>query len=114
MRNKVTYEWVCEILAERPSADNDFDPDIVDGQFGDSYEQVRWYASYAIANSNSFRIAVVRNEGNEIDGLTWRGYAYVDYGFENRLQERFETATDLQDGPKVPKRFQDEINRYHR
>lgn len=89
MRNQTTYEWVCEL-------EDDYG-DIVDCRFGDTREQVEGFKE----DGFTCRIALVKHEGNQIDGEVARGYAYVD---ENGgLPDEFDGDCD----PRIPKRFRD-------
>ena len=89
MRDKITYEWVAEELDERG--------DIIDPMFGNSLKEVMGYIEPAV----NVNFALVREEGNNEDGLQVREYAYIKQG---KLPEEFD------DGYKVPKRFFKELD----
>ncbi len=84
MPNTVEYEWTLETLEGE---------DIVDSSFSDT--------PFASAGTDQ-RLGLVRNEGNEVEGLVLRLWAYV---VDGRLPEYFEDATGEPTGYRVPKRF---------
>ena len=90
----VTYEWVVE--------EHDQYGDIIDPLFFETYKE-------AIRESldcvGYYEIALVRNTGNDEDGLTDRQYAYVN---DDELPEEF----DL--GNRVPARFHSEVRKEHK
>lgn len=86
MRNTVKYEWSIETLDENE--------DIVDSTFWDELPKEPL--------EENQRLCLVRNEGNEIDGLTDRLWAYIENG---ELPEYFADETDCVISIKVPKRF---------
>ena len=89
MRNKVSYEWVAE--------ETDEHGDIIEPWFGESLHEVL----YCTMDSQfKVRVALVRNEGNDEDGLQDRQYAYV----VNGLLEPFDG------GAMIPKRFFKEVH----
>lgn len=96
----VYYEWVCETLDWYEGCEDD--PDIIECSFGDTLEEVRNY----VPEEAEYRFGLVRNVGNEIEGLTDRSYAYFDK--DGNLSEFFEYLHGAQDGAKVPKRFHKE------
>lgn len=94
MRNTTTYEWTCEVIVDDENPDYQ---DIVDSDFGDSLEEVQRRGESNDIEGTICRYGLVKNVGNEDDGLQERTWAYVD---ENgKLPEEFEN------GDKVPKRF---------
>ena len=94
----VTYEFVVEQLDR--SAGSSSEPDIIDTSAFDTLAEA---TSFARSCNEPSRIALRRDVGNDLDGLTDRCYAYPDG--DGWLPERFETADGLQDGPAVPARF---------
>jgi len=94
----VRYEYVVEILDFYHGCGED--PDIIDTTPFDTLEAAKDWSDKC---QESSRIALRRDEGNDLGGLRDRGYAYYDDS--GNLPERFETATGLQDGSYVPKRF---------
>lgn len=75
----VTYEWTVEVL-EDPS---DQDSDILETQPFDHLEDALKFMRY----EPEARLVLVRNVGNDLDGLTDRLWAYVEDG---KLPEYFE------------------------
>ena len=89
MRNEVHYEWCWEYSDEHG--------DIEDLNHGDTLKDLG-----AAWEDNLYKaeLTLIRNVGNDIEGLLDRTYAYPQNG---KLPEFFE------DGEKVPKRFQKEL-----
>jgi hypothetical protein len=84
----ITYEWVAE-----PTDEYD---DIIDPIFGDTYKEV---ADVTIANFKDAVVvnyALVRNDGNDEQGLQERQYAYIVDGLLPML---------FDDGAAVPTRY---------
>lgn len=91
MKDKVSYEWVCEPLDEHG--------DIIDPLFGDTLaEVIRFGLKYK--GAAEFAYALVRNVGNDIDGIKDREYAYLDHLAQ--LPDEFPS------GAQVPQRFHQE------
>lgn len=85
---ETTYEWVAEPLDEYG--------DIIDPLFGSSLKEVKSFAeNYEGAIATHY--ALVRNTGDDDDGLQERGYAYLQP--DGMLEARF------CNGYRVPKRF---------
>lgn len=103
-RDKVTYEWHIEC--------GDDAGDVHNVDFADSYvEALRSQAMWAKDEDYArVDIALVRTEGNDDDGINWRGYAYLD---RCELEPVFSTFHDetgpARDGPDVPQRFFKEV-----
>lgn len=96
----VTYEWVVETLDFYDGCYDD--PDIIDTSGWNTLEEAY---NFALKCEEPWRIALRRDVGNDVDGLTDRSYAYPD---ENgRLPDRFETMMGAQDGAKIPKKYKD-------
>lgn len=93
MRNTVSYEWDYERTDEHG--------DILDHNHADRLSQ---FAIEDITDS----LVLVRDLGNENEGLQERTFAYVK---DNKLPEYF---TDGAGNPihKVPKRFNEELKTY--
>lgn len=85
----ISYEWVYEEIDEHG--------DIVDCEFGDTLKQVLMYV-----DAVKYDIGLVRNEGNNEEGLKHREYAYIK---NNKLPIEFD------DGYKIPKRFHNEVSK---
>lgn len=94
----VTYEFVVETLDFYVGCGDD--PDIIECP---EFDTLREAAAYAAACDEPWRIALRRDTGNDLEGVTSRFYAYPDSG--GRLPARMESAFGLDDGPDVPARF---------
>lgn len=101
MRNEVTYEWTVEEVDEFGDANS--------VHFFDSLADACAIRDAVRGDCHSAAVAVVRHEGNSLDGEVRRFYAYVND--EGRLPEVFSSGRDEADGPPVPARFQAEIDR---
>lgn len=86
MKNKVIYEWSVETVDENG--------DIIDSSF--------WDEKPTEPLEQNQKLCLIRNEGNEIDGVTDRLWAYVENG---KLPEYFTDSNDCIVSIKVPKRF---------
>lgn len=89
-----TYEFVVETLDELD--------DIIDTSGFDTLDEASLCAQQC---DEPWRIALRRDTGNDVEGLTERYYAYPDKN--GKLPERMETCDGAEDGPNVPKRFRD-------
>ena len=89
MRNQSVYEWVIEELDEFG--------DIIDPEYFDSLK-----SHGKIEVSETMRLALVWEYGNDVDGEQDRAYAYVDPE-TTKLPEEFEN------GRAVPQRFHQEL-----
>ncbi len=96
MKTQIKHEWALELLEGG---------DIVDSDFSDTLP-ADWLN---IENSD---LGVVRNEGNEHEGLKERYWAYVyeDNGVK-KLPEYFSTALGEKTDIKVPERLHHELYR---
>ena len=94
MRNKITYEWTLEIIE---------DGEIIDSQFQDILSDI---PKEDLPGND---LGLVTNEGNEIDGVTGRLWAYVKDG---KLPECFTNADGQPVEYKVPQRFHIELSKY--
>jgi hypothetical protein len=91
------YEWVIEIVDEHN--------DIVQVNHADAYARAkRWAAEYApeLKPGERIEIGLVRDRGDEVEGLTDRQWAYVEDG---SLEPTFDG------GARVPERFRQEVFR---
>ncbi len=89
MRTQITYEWACETLEDGEITDinhTDYPVKIIEGE----------------------RLALVRNEGNERDGITDRVWAYVVNGL---LPEFFENAMGEATQIKVPIKYNNQLKK---
>ena len=78
-RDRLSYEWTAELL--------DRNGDIEDSDFSEKLRDL---------DTEGRRVGLVRQRGNEHDGVTERTWAYVEGG---KLPRCF------QDGERVPVRF---------
>lgn len=103
----VTYEWDVEELEEAPAPENEFDPDIMDHHFFESYKWAKGTLQLLELFGSFGRIVLVRNVGNDVEGLTDRAWAYVENG---KLPETFTYGADEDSGIPVPKKFHKEVD----
>ena len=94
MRNTIKYEWTLEEI------DNG---DVVDSYFSDTLTFDK-----NLLGMNTL-LGLVRNEGNENDGVTDRLWAYVK---NSKLPEYFSNADGQQVGYKVPVKYHKELAKY--
>ena len=100
----VTYEWIVEFI--------DSDGEIIDVHHHDNYvAAVATKAAEPTSDFDRAHIGLVRDVGNDIEGLTDRAWAYI--GDDGQLPEYFNCG-ETDDGPalsghKVPQRFHREI-----
>jgi hypothetical protein len=94
MQTKVAYEWTLETVE---------DSDIVDSNFADNLSEIDK------ADLIGKDLGLVRNEGNENDGVTDRLWAYVKDG---KLPECFSDSMGTPIAIKVPQRFHSELKNY--
>jgi hypothetical protein len=110
----IYYEWIVEFL-EDDDLTND-DPDIYDTSAFDSYAEAA-HASEHFSTTSLHRIGLTRNTGNDVEGLTDRAWSYIDPD-TRQLADEFNYGGDEHgldmSGHKVPKRFQEEIEKYHK
>ncbi len=95
----VTYEWDVEEL-DGPDAP---DVEIVDHHHCDSYAEAVVILGRLGAPG---RIVLVRDVGNNLEGLTDRAWAYL---VDGKLPDTFTYGADEDSGIRVPKRFHQEI-----
>lgn len=95
MANKVIYEWSVETVNEFGDIENCY--------FYDTIQEVPTL-------ENNQRLCLVRNEGNDNEGLTYRLWAYVLNG---KLPEYFSDANDCEVGYKVPLKFKNINSKNH-
>jgi hypothetical protein len=93
MQTKVQYEWTLETLD---------DGDIIDSNFSDTL-------TFDKSDLDGKDLGLVRNEGNEADGVTDRLWAYVKDG---KLPECFSDSMGTLVAIKVPQRFHNELKAY--
>lgn len=93
MQTKVNYEWTLETLD---------DGDIIDSDFADKL-------TFDKDDLVGKDLGLVRDEGNEADGITDRLWAYVKDG---NLPEYFSDSMGTPIAIKVPQRFHNELKAY--
>jgi hypothetical protein len=95
----VYYEWTVEIVEDL----TDPDSDIIDTTACDSLKQALHFMGYDPEHS---RLVLVRNVGNDDEGLTDRLWAYVDDG---KLPDYFEASAGNETSVRVPAKFHQEL-----
>jgi len=90
----VKYEWTIEELE---------DGEVIDSDFRDKLSDFKYFPA-------DMDLGLVRNEGNDIDGVTDRVWAYVKDG---KLPEYFQDAYLQNTSHKIPVRFHKELQDYH-
>ncbi len=90
MRNEIFYEWVIEELDEHG--------DIHDVDHCQTFAEAHKSRQHLLncQHINAVDVASRRSVGNELDGLHYWGYAYVDF-------ENFTIEPKYCSGDKVPK-----------
>jgi len=86
MKDEIKYEWCYETIEDGDIMECDFEDKLT--SFTD--------------NRKTDTLCLIRNVGNDIEGLKDRVYAYVK---DNKLPEYFEESEF-----KVPAKFQKELN----
>lgn len=98
----IIYEWTVETLDFYPDCD---DPDIIDTSAFDTLsDALRFHRE----TDEPSRIVLVRNVGNDVEGLTDRAWAYVVNG---KMNEFFELGGGEESNIRVPLRFHRELKR---
>jgi hypothetical protein len=93
----VGYEWVTE---EVEDTDLENEVDVISMIHYDTFRKAAERAEDLRAQGKQAMVGLVRDVGNEIDGLTDRQWAYIEDG---QLPEKFDG------GARVPKRFMVEV-----
>jgi len=91
----VKYEWTIEELEDGEVIDSDFRDKLLEFNFSHF--------------TTDIYLGLVRNEGNDIDGLTNRLWAYVKDG---KLPDYFQDAYLQNTSIKIPARFYKELQDY--
>lgn len=91
----ISYEWVFEEYDEYG--------DIIDPLF--AYTLAEALKNEPENINHIIGIALVRNEGDDIDGLQVREYAYIKNG---------QLPIEFDDGYKIPKKFHKEVKNNHK
>jgi hypothetical protein len=94
----VTIEWLVEQLE-----DSSADADIIDTSVFDTLEEAR---AFAVHCELPTRLGLVRDRGNDLEGIVDRQWAYVVAG---ALPERFDWGGDEEGGALVPARYHREL-----
>lgn len=94
MKNEIIYEWTLEEL--------DPDGDIIDSDFSDTL-------TFDDYDPDIHALGLVRNTGNDRDGVTDRLWAYVKNG---ELPVYFADSMGVDSSLRVPQRFHDELFNY--
>lgn len=95
MKNEIIYEWTIETIDEYG--------DVIENDFAEKL------SSFDKDEIKGKDLGLVRNEGNEIDGLEDRYWAYVK---DDKLPEYFEDGAGYHIAIKVPQRFHKELEKY--
>lgn len=93
MTAKILYEWCYETLDDGDIVGNDFEDNL------SSFNEAR----------KTDTLCLVRNEGDEINGVEDRFWAYVKDG---KLPEYFEDGGGYETSIRVPQRFHKELKQY--
>jgi hypothetical protein len=92
----VTYEWLAEDVDEYG--------DVIEVHHFDTFAEAMKHVS---PHPYQTQIGVVRDRGNDVEGLIDRQWAYLD---EGKLPVRFSYGGG-EEGPLVPARFHNEVKR---
>jgi hypothetical protein len=101
-RDKVDYEWCIE-------SQDEFG-DVESLNHADTLAEALVIQKQEAPDWHKVEIALTRIEGNDFDGINWRGYAYLRD--DGTLEPRFSSFHDggpANDGPDVPQRFHKEV-----
>lgn len=94
MANRISYEWDFEEIDE--------DGDVIDHNHADKLTDY-------VPTDDTMILVLVRDVGNDRDGLVDRSWAYVKF---KHLPEYF-TDTDGARVAKVPEKFKIELKKYY-
>ena len=92
----IVYEWLVEELE-----DGSGDPDIVDVTYYPTLAEARHHADSIIDRVGFVRVGLMRDVGNDVDGLADRQWAYLDA--DGALPDEFDG------GASIPRRFFKEV-----
>jgi hypothetical protein len=101
MKSTVTVEWLLEELVEEDTGTND--PDIVDTHCFGSLNHLLMFRSGC---NGPTRVGLVRDRGNDVEGLLDRCWAYVRDGF---LPQTFSYGAGEDAHIMVPLKFHKEL-----
>jgi hypothetical protein len=108
-KTDVRYEWLVETLdLDNCNSDDADDADIIEVYHADTYAEALKWAEQA---DQPVRIGLVRDRGNDLEGLLDRQWAYLTAGTMGTLPERFDWGGGETNGAKVPERFHRELKR---
>src|SRR6218665_3066302 len=102
----VIYEWDVEELEAPDTGDND--PEILDHNHCGSYAEAKSIAA-ELEGCGFYRIVLIRDVGNNLEGLTDRAWAYLKPN--GTLPTTFTYGADEDSGILVPKRYHAEVAR---
>lgn len=108
MKRNVTYEWGVEFI-DPNSEEEEIMETIHFASLKDAFDFAAVSAPYYMENVNP-RFVLIRDVGNQVEGLTDRAWAYLNE--DGLLPEYFEYTDGCADGPKVPKRFHKEMEKF--
>lgn len=100
----VYYEWTVETLGFYSGLNDD--PDIIDTS---AFEILDEAIDFQDGCEEPSRLVLVRQQGNDIEGLTDRSWAYIE---DMCLPEYFEYGAGEQSPHKVPKKYKQQWNRF--
>lgn len=96
MKNEVAYEWDFETTF----INEDGETEIIDHHHSEKLADLKWMVESGVEG----RIVLIRETGNEDDGLDVRQWAYPE---DSILPDEFDQ------GNKVPKRFKYEFDKFN-
>jgi hypothetical protein len=95
----ISYAWTVEVLEDEYN-------DIEENDFRDTYAEALKAAEAMkkdLKPGRHIEIGLVRDQGDEVDGIQDRQWAYVGWKEDGKLPARFDG------GAAVPKRFHKEV-----
>jgi|SRR5215831_6089393 len=101
----VAYEWVVEEIDP-----NDEYEDIQETSAWEKYIDALGSAEWVRREGLRADIVLVRDEGDDVDGLTDRSWAYLEK--DGTLPTYFANSGGVDTTVKVPKRFHQEVARH--
>jgi hypothetical protein len=101
MKSKVNIEWLVEALDYYEGCGDD--PDIFEVVHRDTYAEALATAAQAELPT---RIGLVRDRGNDVEGIIDRQWAYINDG---KLPARFDWGGGEDGGALVPARYHREL-----
>ncbi len=98
MRNLITYEWDIEEVDEHNDIIDHDHQDVLTG-----YKRM----TFADIDGKKFVLVLVRNEGNDTNGIQGRSWAYAFYNLKGWV---LPLVTDT--GEEIPHKYHKELERY--